>query len=55
MKRTCLKCRKEFLSKDKYIDYRICKRCRNSQEVLVSSSFGNTIGTKRTMKKNSPS
>ena len=55
MRRICLKCRKEFLSEDKYIDYRICKSCRNSPEVLVPSSFGNTLGVKWTRKKNTPS
>ena len=54
MKRICLKCRKEFLSDDKYVDYRICKKCRNSPEVLISGSFGNTTGTKWTKKKDSP-
>ncbi len=51
MKRICLKCRKEFLSDDKYVDFRVCKNCRNSKEVLVSSSFGNTTGTKWVGKK----
>lgn len=46
MKRICLKCRKEFLSDDKYVDYRICKSCRNSPEVLVKCSFRNATGTR---------
>ena len=55
MKRICLKCRKEFLSDDKYVDYRICKSCRNSPELLVKGSFGNTAGTKWVGKKTAPS
>ena len=46
MKRTCLKCRKEFESDDKYVDFRVCKSCRASPEVLIGNTFGSTPGSK---------